>query len=412
MAALLSHRRSEDKVELRARPAVGATPSERTELPQELRVGWLPAAVLAALVALLAGWVLVAGLTVIGWLSADAGTFVGALGLGTQLWLLANGAGAHLGSLPVSLVPWAAVAVFALAFRRCAMFAADQSRSEAGANPVVIGITMATTYLMPVTAVAVLSGRQLDQLVGCLPVGVLLFVVATLGAARRLGVSPTEHWPVWARSLPRAVLSAQLVLAVAGAGLLTASLVLHWDRVVTLTEGLQAGSVGSALVLIAQLVYLPTVVVWSASYALGAGFTVGDGSVIAPAATQVGLLPGLPIAGALPDSGPGDTTQLFWLAAGVLAGAVAALWVVRSRPSARFDETALVGGLAGVLSGLVFVGVAWACSGDLGQLRLAGLGPRLTPLAVMAVTTLGLSGTLTGLLFGLLRLVVRPRARA
>jgi hypothetical protein len=93
--------------------------------------------------------------------------------------------------------------------------------------------------------------------------------------------------------------------------------------------------------------------------------------------------------------------QLWWLAAGVLAGAIAAWIVVRSRPAARFDETSLVGGLAGVLAGALFTGLAWAASGDLGILRLADLGPRLLPLLIMGVTTMGLAGMITGLLLGI-----------
>ena len=106
--------------------------------------------------------------------------------------------------------------------------------------------------------------------------------------------------------------------------------------------------------------------------------------------------------------------QWWWLAGGVLAGAVAALVVVLGRRAARFDETALVGGLAGVLSGAVFTGLAWLSSGDLGVARLADLGPRLLPLLVLAVTTLGLAGMASGLILGLVRLVrglVRARRR-
>ncbi len=59
-----------------------------------------------------------------------------------------------------------------------------------------------------------------------------------------------------------------------------------------------------------------------------------------------------------------------------------------------------------MLAGVAFAGLAWAASGDLGTLRLAGLGPRLFPLLVMAGTTMGLSGMITGLTLGLL-----PRRR-
>ena len=67
----------------------------------------------------------------------------------------------------------------------------------------------------------------------------------------------------------------------------------------------------------------------------------------------------------------------------------------------RFDTASLTGGFCGLLAGAVFAGLAWAASGDMGTLRLADLGPRLFPLLVMACTTMGLSGLITGLALGL-----------
>jgi len=182
---------------------------------------------------------------------------------------------------------------------------------------------------------------------------------------------------------------------------LLSGLLRHLDRVQALFDALGPGVAGGIALLMIQLAFVPNAFVWSASYALGAGFSLGTGSVVAPAGTELGVLPGIPMLGALPANGPGSVAQLWWLGAGVLAGAVAAWIVVRSRPAARFDETSLVGGLAGVLSGLLFTGLAWAASGDLGTLRLADLGPRLLPLLIMGVTTMGLAGMITGLLLGI-----------
>ena len=50
--------------------------------------------------------------------------------------------------------------------------------------------------------------------------------------------------------------------------------------------------------LLAQLALVPNALVWAASYALGAGFVMGAGSVVAPAGTELGMLPGLPLLGA------------------------------------------------------------------------------------------------------------------
>jgi hypothetical protein len=200
------------------------------------------------------------------------------------------------------------------------------------------------------------------------------------------------------------------VMLVAGAGLLATALILHLNRVVTLNQALQPGVAGNIALVLLQLAFAPNAIVWSGSYALGAGFAVGPGSAVAPAGTQLGILPGLPMLGALPATGAGRPEQLWWLAAGALAGAVAAWIVVRRRPAARFDEASLVGGLAGLLGGLVFTGLGWATSGDLGSLRLAGLGPRLLPLVIMAATTMGLSGMIVGLVLGLVRIGRRARA--
>ena len=176
----------------------------------------------------------------------------------------------------------------------------------------------------------------------------------------------------------------------------------------SLHSALDPGTAGGIALLLAQLAVVPNALVWAASYALGSGFVVGAGSMVAPAGTELGMLPGLPLLGALPAAGPGDPALLWWMASGVLAGAVAAGIVVRSRPGLRFDACSLLGGLAGVLAALVFVGLGWAAGGDLGAARLTGLGPRLGPLLVMAVTTMGLSGLLTGLVLGLVR-KLRPR---
>ena len=95
---------------------------------------------------------------------------------------------------------------------------------------------------------------------------------------------------------------------------MVSGLLLQLDRVTRLTDALGAGVAGNIALLLGQLAFAPNVLVWGAAYALGAGFGLGDGSVVAPAATQVGLLPGIPIFGAVPSSGPGGVYQLVWLA--------------------------------------------------------------------------------------------------
>ncbi len=403
MASLLSPRRTVAQLSLRATVSSEERATTAAEVTDHPVISWPLAAVGGALASAFFGWVLVVGVTVLGWLAADPGTLLGALRVGTQLWLLANGAGAKLGAIAVTVVPWGATAVFAYMMSRFAAFAARQTRGQPATAVVGVTAVMTLTYLGPVLATALLLADPARALRGGITVLVVMAAAAGWGSSRALNYDPFDSWPVWARSVPRAVFGAQLAVVAAGAGLLVVSLLTHRDRVMALTAGLDPGVTGGMALVVAQLALVPNAVIFAASYALGAGFTLGHGSVVAVAGTDLGVLPGIPLLGAVPQPGPGSPHQLWWLAAGVVAGAVAAWIVVNRRPAARCDETSLVGGLSGVVAALGVVVLAWISGGDLGTARLTAIGPRLLPMLVMAATTMGLAGMITGLGLGLLR---------
>ena len=401
MTWILDPRRSNADVSLRARNAVPKPEPGTGDEAAGPPINWPLAAVACGLVNALASWVLCAGPAVVGWLAADPGTLADALGVGTRLWLLANGVSAPIGGLTVTLVPWGTTALIAYITAQSAALTARQVRADQLAGPVTVSAVLVATYLVPVLAIAVWQGEPWrDPLHWAAVIGVL-GTSAAVGAGRALGRPVTEGLPRWAADLPHAVLGGNLVLLACGAALLVTGLVRHFGTVTALHTALDPGVVGSVALFLAQLALVPNAMVWAASYALGSGFGMGAGSVVAPAGTELGMLPGLPLLGALPGSGPGDPAVLWWLASGVLAGAAAAAIMVRSRPAARFDLSSLVGGLGGVLAGAGFVGLGWAAGGDLGAVRLTDLGPRLWPLLVMATTTMGLAGLLTGLVLGL-----------
>lgn len=405
MASLLSPRRTEAELTLRATAPTDPAALQAKSVPSP-RIGWASAALLGALICLATGWLLVAGLTVLGWVAGDPGSLRGALEVGTRLWLTPHGVAVDLAGIQVTLVPWGATALVALLLWRSAAFAARSARPGRPPRPGWVALVLVGAYLVPVLVVAEVYGRP-TLAPGHLAAVIVVLLGATFaGAARALDVRPTSRWPGWARPLPRAVLTSQVVLLGTGLVVLVTAVAVHLGRVLELHARLAPGVTGTIALVCAQLALLPNACAWAASYALGGGFTLGNGSVVAPGASQLGALPGLPVLGALPANGPGPTAALWWLAAGVLAGVVAAWLAVRSRPGTRFEESTVVGGLAGLLTGLLFVVVAWTTSGDLGSLRLAGLGPLLLPLLVMAVSTLGLAGALTGLLLGL---TTRPR---
>lgn len=421
MASLLSPSRpgsrAETTVSLRATEAV-ADRSRRTDPgPAAPPVAWWIVALFGGLTVAVASWILAAGLTVLGWLAASPGTLAAALSVGTDLWLLGNGVAVALGPVPVTLVPWGSAALTAWMLSRAASLAARRVRpTSASTATAVARVTLVSllAYTAPVVVLAVLRGEAWRAPLHWAAVLVVLAVAAAWGGIRVLDRGPASDpgrwWRALPRALPRAVLAAQLLLLAGGAALLTTSLVLHLPRVVGLTGALRPGVSGGIALLLGQLAYAPNALVFAAAYGLGGGFVLGSGSLVAPAGTELGVLPGVPILGALPAEGPGALVQLWWLGTAVLAGGVAAWILVRlvrrgrgaTARRLRPDETTALGGLAGVLAGACFLGLGWAAGGDVGSLRLAGLGPRLLPLLVMAGTTLGLAGLITGLVLGVL----------
>ena len=357
-------------------------------------------AVVGGVLTALASWILCAGVTVLGWLAAEPGSLDGALQVGTLLWLLSNGVGVRVGDIPVTLVPWGATAVIAFMISRFAAASARKVRADQATGPGLISIVTVATYLLSVLVGAMLWGEPWQAPARWAVVIAVLLLAALWGSSGSLGARQVEV-PGRARAMTRAVLAAQLAMLVAGAAVLVTGLWMHLKQVEALHQALQPGIAGGIALLLLQLAFAPNALIWSASYALGSGFSLGAGSVIAPAATQLGMVPAIPLLGALPSPGPGDLMQLWWLAAGAVAGAIACWVLLGSGPIPRFDQASLEGGACGLLAGAVFAGLAWAASGDLGTLRLAGLGPRLFPLLVMAGTTMGLSGLITGLALGL-----------
>ncbi len=400
-----THQRRSGRVRLHATsPAPSLTPDPPSPL-----VGWFLAATGGGLIAAAAAWIIVTGLAVIGWLPGDGAPLSSVFGFGTDLWLLGHGATVMLAGLPVNLIPLGLSVLSWLTVRGCATLAARQAalavedNTWSGRARLVgrVGGLLVATYVVIVSVVALVSGAvSLRLLIGTV---VLAGTAGLVGATRGAGLDLMELLPAWARAIPRAVLASQLVIFAGAAAALTTALVLNRGAAGDLEAQIVSGAGGAVGLTALQLAYVPTLLVWTVAWILGPGFSLGLGSLVSPADTHLGLLPAVPITAALPPEGPGLTVSFSWLAVGILAGAVAAAITVRSRPRARFDETALVGGLAGALSGLVVPLVALAARGDFGAGRLVDLGPQVLELLIIAPALLGIPGMAVGLVWGLIR---------
>ncbi len=176
-------------------------------------------------------------------------------------------------------------------------------------------------------------------------------------------------------------------LAMASA-LLAADLFIHWNLVVAVYEGLDAGAWGGAVLTIAQLGFIPNLAVFALAWVSGSGFALGAGSQVGPLGTAVGPLPSVPVFAAIP-AGPLDFGFVA-LVVPVLAGVLAGWWFLREGEN-HFDEwlsikvrtrwfTAAVSTLAlgiiiGAVAGLLAGALASIARGSAGIGRLTDIGP-------------------------------------
>jgi len=167
--------------------------------------------------------------------------------------------------------------------------------------------------------------------------------------------------------------------AVAGliaiAGVVTAlSIGIAFTRMIALYESLHAEILGGAVLTVGQLAVLPNAVLWTASWLVGPGFSVGTGSSVGPFATTLGPVPPIPLFGAIPPE-PSPVGWLLLLAP-LLAGLVAGMLTRRRIGRVLRDWWAVLVGLgAGVLGGVAMGVLAWWSGGAGGPGRLAELGP-------------------------------------
>ncbi|WP_141396682.1 cell division protein PerM [Microbacterium gorillae] len=156
------------------------------------------------------------------------------------------------------------------------------------------------------------------------------------------------------------------------------TLVLHGGEMIALYQSAQVDLWGAILLTLAQLAYLPTLIIWAFAWIAGPGFTVGVGTAVSPAGTHLGVLPGVPVLALVPEGGSVWLLALVLLpiAAGALAG-----WSMRSRyadvigrDEPFLPRLVLLLTVSGLAAGVAAAAASLA-SGSLGPGRLAEVGP-------------------------------------
>jgi hypothetical protein len=203
--------------------------------------------------------------------------------------------------------------------------------------------------------------------------------------------------PARPRSIVMGMLGAGGLLAAVGAVLAAASLAVHLPEVRAASDALAPGLGGAALLLLAQLAYVPNAIIWAVAYTLGPGFAFGAGTVVTPTGSVLGAVPAFPMLAALPagprPEGPAWVPVLV-LAMPYLAGLFAGVVTVRITPTPVLEAAPLWGFAAGAAAGSL-AGLAAAFSGGpLGDGRLAAVGPSGFQVGLVAILEVGVTAAL------------------
>ncbi|MDN4471599.1 cell division protein PerM [Demequina zhanjiangensis] len=316
--------------------------------------------------------------------SADWGAGVS---VATRLWLLGLGVPFDTSAGAFDLIPLGLTVVI------LAILVATAQRfllSAWSASVLAIVTFAALVGVAASLASGGLDGSSLTTraVLGATLVGVPGIVLGRV-RAHGLTIDVIDRLPPEVRTGVRAgVASLALVLLVAAAAGLVSAVRGALPMADTLTA-LDADAVGAAVLAVAQLLYVPTLVVWMVSWVAGPGFSVGAGSVYSPTEVVTGELPDLPLLGALPHGAGGLLVWAPLLL--VCVGAVVRVALRRRVRSWRAEATVTV-----VLAAVLATSVAMLMvlgSGAAGPGRLASVGPSAGE-ATAAVVGLVLAGDL------------------
>ena len=246
-------------------------------------------------------------------------------------------------------------------------------------------------------------------------------LAAMIGVNAADWVKKFSQYSRWAGSYIWALLRAALVSVLAfvagGALLLVVALFWYWDNVVSLYQTLHAGAIGDLALTLLQLGLLVNLVVYSMAWSSGAGFALGTATSVDLTGTHVGVMPSLPVLGALPHAS--EPWGYLALAVPLAAGALGGWWFFREGEN-HFDEwlslkirfrwlswplsTLGLAVLTLLPTFLLTTLLGWAANGSLGLGRFTAIGPH--PLIFGAFSAVLLTaGTMLGL--GLAHLLVR-----
>jgi len=307
-----------------------------------------------------------------------------------QEYTVATGIAADALTITVSLTPLAVAALIAV-------FAARSGGRAAGAGAGFTGVVAAAATVGALAGVLAATATtpfaQVEAWQAVLFPTLVFGVPALVGAVTRAW-RDGDDGPVDAvfvrldrRGYASAVSAAGRGVAIAivgfaavGALLVGIAVLARGGEIITLFQAANVDAVGATAVTIGQLAYLPTLVIWAGAFAAGPGFTLGAGATVAASGTQLGVVPGIPVLGAIPPSTPSFALllALLFVAVGFVAGLAARRRLPEPVSRVAAEPVAprlIVLGAVVVIGGLLAAALSMLASGALGPDRLTEVGP-------------------------------------
>ncbi|MGL5246705.1 MAG: cell division protein PerM, partial [Brooklawnia sp.] len=188
--------------------------------------------VLAAVVTAAAGWILVTGFCVLGWISVPQIKASSVLQLGTQGWLLAHGISVGLPGAQLSIMPLGLtlliIAIGLGACQQAVLHSQPPANGQVGIRVARMGLAFGLTYIILIgVGRGWTEGDRAGQ-ASLLTAVVLVFGLGLVASARALGWRP--EMPSWVKGAGLAVSAGLAVLVVGGAAVFVAALVAGNNR--------------------------------------------------------------------------------------------------------------------------------------------------------------------------------------
>ena len=357
--------------------------------------------------------------------------------LAVQAWALGHGVPLHVDLTGVDTIVPAGMGEFdiSLALLGCALVTlflavrAGRRIAETEDSPIVGAMLIA--FVATLVGAVLWSGQSavvnVEVTVGTIKILIPFLIGLVYGWKpwRLLGdrnplrdVIPAD-WRDVIATAARITAASFLALVVVASLVLAFCIVTGFATEIALYEAIHGEVLGGLVVTVAQLIALPTVLIWTMAWLIGPGFSLGLGTIVTPFSATIGAFPAIPLLGAIPT----DSVVVGWpvlivptLVVALVAGRLS--WGIVEK-AGYFDTTGgtdyirvgVLGVASAFLSGILFFIVGAFASGSAGPGRFVFVGVDPADVA-LAWGGIVLVGTLAGSAARLIRPLPTEVARS